>query len=410
MISIDLFKFAFDNRRFVIFGFLAAFTSSFGQTYFIGIFGPELQSEFGLSHTSWGTVYMIGTLASSTLLPFSGKLIDHMPLRRYTFWVCVLLTIACGSTILITGTLTLILSIFLLRHAGQGLMSHIAITTMARYFHAGRGRAISIATLGYSVGEALLPFLAVVAIAAFGWRWAYGGVTLYLGLIGIPIFMKLQKNVGENLLEDPTPLIQPEGNNAQYQRSWSRTEVLGDPRIYLLLPGLLAGPIILTAMFFHHLTLADFKGWSSAWITGSYLVYAISTIVTALIAGQLIDRLRAVRLVPLMLIPLILAMIVVALFRNPFIVWLYMILLGINIGIAHTSVSAMWAELYGVNHLGAIRSLTTAISVFGTALGPLTMGSLIDWGLDIEQVCLIFAGYCVIGSCLMNAAFRKSST
>ncbi len=72
---------------------------------------------------------------------------------------------------------------------------------MARYFHAGRGRAISIATLGYSVGEALLPFLAVVAIAAFGWRWAYGGVTLYLGLIGIPIFMKLQKNVGENLLD-----------------------------------------------------------------------------------------------------------------------------------------------------------------------------------------------------------------
>lgn len=111
-----------------------------------------------------------------------------------------------------------------------------------------------------------------------------------------------------------------------------------------------------------------------------------------------------------MLIPLILAMIFVALFRNPFIVWLYMILLGINIGIAHTSVSAMWAELYGVNHLGAIRSLTTAISVFGTALGPLTMSSLIDWGLDIEQVCLIFAGYCVIGSCLMNAAFRKSST
>ena len=179
-----------------------------------------------------------------------------------------------------------------------------------------------------------------------------------------------------------------------------------DPRIYLLLPGLLAAPIISTAMFFHHLTLAGAKGWSYAWITGSYLIYAVSTVITALIVGQTIDRLGAVRLVPFMLLPLISAMIVIAVFNNPFAVWLYMVLMGINIGIAHTSVSAMWAEMYGVKHLGAIRSLATAVGVFGTALGPVTMGSLMDWGLHIEHVCLIFAGYSVIGTCLMVAAFR----
>jgi predicted MFS family arabinose efflux permease len=160
-------------------------------------------------------------------------------------------------------------------------------------------------------------------------------------------------------------------------------------------------------MFFHHLTLAGAKGWSHAWITGSYLIYAVSTVITALIVGHTIDRLGAVRLVPFMLIPLISAMIVIAVFNNPFAVWLYMVLMGINIGIAHTSVSAMWAEMYGVKHLGAIRSLATAVGVFGTALGPVTMGSLMDWGLHIEHVCLIFAGYSVIGTCLMVAAFRS---
>jgi MFS family permease len=409
MYSAGLFRFAVANRQFIAFGFLAAFTSSFGQTYFIGIFGPAFQAEFGLSHTIWGSIYLIGTLASAALLPVSGKLIDHISLRRYALWVCGLLILACGSTTLVNGTITLIFSIFLLRHAGQGLMSHIAITTMARYFIAGRGRAIAIATLGYSLGEALLPFLAVLAIASFGWRWTYGGVALYLGLIVIPLLLILLKDLGDRPPENSTHTSRAEQKQKQQQRSWTRAEVLGDPRIYLLLPGLLAPPIISTAMFFHHLTLAGAKGWSYAWITGSYLIYAVSTIITALIVGQAIDRLGAVRLVPFMLIPLISAMIVLAVFNNPFAVWLYMVFMGINIGIAHTSISAMWAEMYGVNHLGAIRSLVTAVGVFGTALGPVTMGSLMDWGLHIEQVCLIFAGYSVIGTCLMAAAFRHKS-
>jgi hypothetical protein len=41
------------NSRLVVFSFLMALYSSFGQTYFIGVFGPQIQSEFGLSHTAW---------------------------------------------------------------------------------------------------------------------------------------------------------------------------------------------------------------------------------------------------------------------------------------------------------------------------------------------------------------------
>jgi MFS family permease len=409
MPNTNYFRFAAANRRFIAFGFLAAFSSSFGQTYFIGVFGPEIQTEFDLSHTAWGTIYLMGTLASAALLTFSGKLIDHVPLRRYTFWVCALLMLACESTFFVKGAVTLVVAIFLLRHAGQGLMAHIAITTMARYFHAGRGRAIAIATLGYSMGEALLPFLAVMAIAVFGWRWTYSGIALLMGAVLTPVLLGLLKDVG-NLSPpdtDATQAFQPAEARHRHQRSWTRAEVLRDPRVYLLLPGLLAPAIISTAMFFHHLTLATAKGWSFAWITGSYIIYAASTIVTSLSTGQLVDRLGAVRLVPFMLVPLISAMVVVAIFKNPFTVWVYMVLMGVNIGIAHTSVSAMWAELYGVNHMGAIRSMVAAAGVFGTALGPVAMGSLIDQGLTIEQVCLLFAGYSVFGTGLMFAAFHR---
>ena len=397
---------AADERRLVLFGFIAAFTSSFGQTYFIGVFGPEIQAEFGLSYTDWGAIYLLGTLLSAVLLPFSGKLIDHLPLRRFSLYVCGLLLLASSSTFVVTGWLTLVLSIFLLRHAGQGLMSHIAITTVARYFKAGRGRAIAIASLGYSAGEAMLPFLAVLAIAIFGWRWTYGGVALFLGLVIVPVFLRLLKAPERRPSGDATDSHKLNSHQPGAQRSWTRAEVLADRRIYLLLPALLAPPIVSTAMFFHHLTLADAKGWGHAWITGSYAIYAAVTVVTTLITGPLIDRIGAIRIVPFMLIPMILAMVAVAVFSNPLVVWLYMVLMGINIGMVHTSVSAMWPELYGVQHLGAIRSLTTAIGVFGTALGPVTMGGLIDMGFGIDVVCLFFAAYSVIGTGLMVAAFK----
>jgi len=184
-------RFARANARLVGFGFLMAFASSFGQTFFVGIFGPSIQQEFGLSHTAWGTIYMAGTLASAFVLPWSGKLIDRLDLRLYTGLVIGLLAVACFTAAATVAPLMLVLTIFLLRQSGQGLASHVAITTMARYFDPGRGRAIAIATLGFSAGEAMLPALAVTAIAAVGWRSSYAGAGLVALLLLLPMALWL---------------------------------------------------------------------------------------------------------------------------------------------------------------------------------------------------------------------------
>ena len=80
----------------------------------------------------------------------------------------------------------------------------------------------------------------------------------------------------------------------------------------------------------------------------------MAAILAALAAGPLIDRLGAVRLVPYMLTPLTFAMLVVAVFDNPWAVWPYFLLAGIQGGISHTAVSAMWAEVYGTQGLARI--------------------------------------------------------
>ncbi len=403
-------KFAAAHRRLIGFGFLVAFASSFGQTYYIGIFGPAIQSEFGLSHTAWGTIYMLGTLGSALVLPWTGKQIDRLDLRLYTALVGLLAVVACATTALTVNAVMLVAAIFLLRQSGQGLMSHVGITSMARYFDTGRGRAIAIATMGFALGEAVLPFVAVLMIAALGWRWSYGATALTLAFVLVPAALWLLRGHLDRHRAHLAELAAPRATERVHTRSWTRAEMLRDARFYLLLPGVLAPSIVLTAMFFHHLNLADAKAWSHAWMTGSYVVYAVAIVVTSLMAGPAIDRYGAVRLVPYMLIPMIAAMLVVAKFHDPWIAWPYLFLVGVSTAIAHTAVSAMWAELYGVAHLGAIRSLTSAISVLASAMGPVSLGALMDLGVSIETGCLLFALYATIGTLLMGVALRLRVT
>ena len=384
-------RFARANARLVGFGFLMAFASSFGQSFFVGAFVPEIERAFDLSHTAWGTIYMVGTLASALLLPWSGKQIDRLDLRHYAMIVLGLLGLACFAAALTPGAIVLVLVVFLLRQSGQGLASHTAITTMARYFDFGRGRAIAIASLGFSAGEAILPLAAVAAIAALGWRWSYAGAGLIALFVFLPLALWLLRGHGERHASHVAAGVA--AGEGAHAGSWTRAQMLRDPRFWMLMPGIFAPSLILTAMFINHRFVAEAKGWSAAWITGNYVVYAAATITTSLIVGQLLDRIPARRLVPLMLVPLALAMAAIAFGGAPLWVWPYFILAGVSSGIGHTAVSAMWPELYGTRHLGAIKSLATALSVFASALGPVIMGLLMDNGLSTDGVCWIFAAY-----------------
>jgi MFS family permease len=398
-----------DNRRFLFFGFIAAFGSSFGQTFFIGVFGPHLQQEFGLSHTAWGFIYLTGTLASAAVLPWSGKLIDRVPLRRYSTYAVALGIAACCFFSLISGPVMLVAGIFFLRQTGQGLTSHIAMTSMARYFDKQRGRAIAIATTGFACGEALLPLPAVLLIASIGWRSTYIAAAIVLLVIGLPLIRWLltDHDARDKRLQDATNAVTTADDRAAVQRSWSRSEVLRDKRFYLLIPAVTGPSIIGTAMFFHHLNLADAKGWSHEWVTGSYLVYSMATTIAALISGTIVDRVGAKWLVPLMPIPLLVALVIVATFDSPYTIWLYFVTFGLSSGLYFTSVTAMWAELYGVGYIGAIKAMVTSVGVFGSAIGPVFMGGLMDLGLHITDVCLIFAVFSGVGSLLAYTAIIR---
>jgi len=396
--------FARHHARFLAFGCLLAFTSSAGQTYFIGIFGPEIRGTFQLTHTQWGGLYLLGTLASALVFPWSGRLIDRTDLRVYVAAVVAGLAVACVAISLASSLVMLVFAIFLLRHFGQALTSHASITSMARYMTHDRGKAIAIASMGFSLGEAVLPLLAVLTIALLGWRQTYL-LTALCVIAMLVLALGLLRGQRERHAEYELAL--DNGDDPSASASMSAREMLRDTRFYLILPAALAPSYILTALFFHHLTLAESKGWSGIWVTGNYWVYATCCVATSLIAGPLIDRLTAARVVPYYLLPLIAALLLLVPVRDPAWVPVYMLLVGVNTGIYFTAISALWAELYGTRNLGSIKSLAGSFGVFASALGPVTIGAMLDRGFSFEDVCIVFSVVCAVATLLLIAGLKR---
>ncbi len=395
--------FLLTHARLLGFGFTAAFFASFGQTYFIALFSAPLREAFGLSHGAFGTVYALGTLTSAALLIQVGALLDRVDLRTYALAVLAAYAGICAYMALIPvqSVVFLYLAIFGLRFLGQGLSSHMSATTMARYFEAARGRALSIAALGHPAGEAVFPTIGVVLIAALGWRGAWGAAAVILAVFTLPLILWLLRGQAERHADFLA---------AQREKpdmpAISRRALFRDPRFMWRLPAILAPGFINTGIFFSQVHIAEVKGWSLQLFAAGIAAYAGAAVAGSLITGVVIDRVGAVRLFPFVFLPLAAAMAWLALSAAPLTVFGFMALAGLSGG-AYAAVSgALWAEIYGVAQIGAIRSLTVSIMVFSTALSPPLMGWAIDLGLSVNILAAGFAVYALTGACLAGLAPR----
>ncbi len=394
------------NARFLGFGLFLTFASSFGQTFFISLFSSELRQDFGLSHGAFGSLYSVATLASGFLLIWVGRAIDRMELRFFT--ALVILGLAAASfTLANAGSAAMLCAaIFGLRLFGQGLLGHIAMVSMARYFERARGKAVSLAALGYPLGEAALPFIAIAVLAAVGWRASWGYFVAAIVIIVLPMAMLLLSSRPQSGITEPEA---PVARREDVNRGASLREVLRDGRFYLFLPAILAPSFITTGMFFHQRHLAEVKGWSLELLAAAFVVFALSQSLTALCAGQAIDRFGARRLLPVFLLPMSAAMLLLSFSSAPLSAQLYMLATGATAGAGSALFGALWAELYGVTHLGAIRSFVTSLMVFSTALSPPFMGLLFDAGAAFEALTLGFFIYCVLVSLLLSLILRRKA-
>ncbi|MFB9149148.1 MFS transporter [Roseovarius ramblicola] len=398
----SILAFLRDNAPWLAAGVLLTFLSSFGQTYFISVFAGEIRAVFDLSHGQWGGIYSLGTTASALVMVWAGGLTDLFRVRVLAPVVLVAMMLACLSMALNPVWWLLPVIVFALRFTGQGMMSHLAVVAMARWFVASRGKALSVATLGNALGEAILPLTFASLLVAHDWRslWL---VASAIAILGIPFLLLLLRRE-----RTPQSWAQTSQSLGMEGRHWTRGQALGHFLFWFMVPALLGPSAFNTAFFFQQVYIAEVKQIAHVELVAMFPIYTAVSVGAMALSGLVLDRLGTARVLPFIQIPMIAAFLLFSVAEGPLLLLAGFVMLGLTTGANSIVPNAFWAEFYGSANMGRIKAMAAAIMVFGTALGPGITGLAIDLGFGIEAQFVVIAGYFAFTTVMMMIGVARA--
>ena len=395
-----MFNFIYKNTNLLFFGFLIAFASGFGQTFFISLFSQDFRDTFKLTNTEFGSLYSIATLLSAVTIIWAGKLIDTVSLKKYTLTIIAGLALTCLMASFVFNVIYLFLVIYFLRLFGQGLMGHTSRTTMAKYFNNNRGKALAISGFGFSIGEIIYPTAVVFLLLTIGWRLTWFSSSIFIAIFfGIIFYLIFKKN---NFQKENDKNEDINLSNS----SWRRRDVLKDLKFYMYLPISLLMSFTVTGFLFHQVYIAEIKSWTMINLAQGFIFYAISGIAGSIISGFLVDKLSGRKLIPIHLLPMGVIFLVMLISDNVYVLFLYMSGLGLSNGFTENISNSLWAEMYGIKNLGSIKALLTFFGVMASASSPFLYGMVLDRTGSIDTL-IYLSLILIIGFSLMSYFSKK---
>lgn len=361
------------HRGILAIAFLSTFSSSPGQSFFIGLFQAPISSQLGLSAGQFGTAYAVVTLLAGFAMLRLGPSIDWISPRRFA--LIVLVALVAGIVVL---TLSPwwglgLLGLGVVRLCGQGMMTHLGNTLAGREFVAMRGRALGLAGMGIMLGETLLPPVMVALLVWFGWRELWWLFALMLIAMWIPL-----------LLYGPWP--KAPGIRPTRGQSHSGPRPFREVQFWQLLPLLMILPVTTTGLFIYQARMTEDLGSSLAIYALALTGMGLAKLPGALLGGRWVDRLGPTRMARLYLLPFALALLLAISVGGDIGIWALMVGGGLSVGSQESISTSLLVRIWGVEHLGTIRSTLSACMVFATGLSPAFVGMALDLGLDFKMV------------------------
>ncbi|WP_373028377.1 MFS transporter [Sulfitobacter sp.] len=389
------------NWLFLLAGFLLTFTSSYGQTYFISLFAGEIKGEFGLSDGQWGGIYTVGTTLSAITMVWAGVLTDRFRVRRLSFWVMIALATACLAMATVPNWIALIFVIYALRLTGQGMMSQLGSVAMVRWFEATRGKALSLSSMGFAAGQAILPVVFVALFASFHWRslWMLAAA---LVLITMPVMLMLLRQ--ERTPQSMAETTQRTGMDGLH---WTRMQMMRHGLFWLMIPMIIGPAAWGTALFFQQVHLTEVKGWTLVSFVALMPLYTVTSVISTFVSGWAVDRFGVNRVTPVQMLPFALSFAVLAYADTIVMAGVGLMIFGVGQGMQATATSVFWAEFYGTRYIGSIKAVAAALMVFGSAIGPGVTGLFIDLGVNFPEQMIPIAIYYVIAAAMATTGILK---
>ncbi len=351
-----------------------------GQTYSVSIFIEHFIDELGVSRSLVSTLYTVGTIAASLVLPAVGRQIDRRGPRLMVVVISALLGLACIYMGFVRNALMLGLGFFALRMLGQGSLGLVSQNAVNQWWVRLRGMAMGIYGLSTSLlGLGGFPNLINWLLPRYGWRLTYAILGLLLLLVMVPLGWIFFRNRPEDYGLQPdgrsVEPVEDKANSVEFvEEHWTLSEALRTPVFWIAGAGRAVIAMLSTGLFFHMVSIFQDNDLSPTIAASVYLPIALTNAATNFCSGFLVNRISMRILLAVTLVLQALSLVMALFLQSVELAFVYGIVLGMTGGLAMTVGNVIWANYFGRRHLGSITGVTYAIGVIGSALGPMPFG------------------------------------
>ncbi len=368
------------------------------QNFTVALFVDALIQDFGLDRTTISTLFSLGTILSALSLTWVGRKIDRHGNRLAGVIISGLFAVSLTLFALVTSPIALLGVFILVRGLGQGSLWLVNSTAISQWFIRRRGFMMSLTLVIFALFQTIyVPQLQRI-LEVHDWRMVWVILGVIVGVFTVPITWALMRNKPEDfgLLPDglrhetihahPTLEMTPIAED-----NWTLREAQKTIVFWLFVIGRMVSPAVGGGLVFHQVSIFATQGFTARHAAEAFALLSIVSAVVSFVGGMIVQRLKPGQMMAWQQIGLITVLIGAANLSTPWGMPLYVIGFGTLVGNAGIFDGAVWTNLFGRLHQGAIRGFVITTTIIGTALGPVVLGVSFDLLGSYAPALLFFA-------------------
>ena len=268
----------------------------------------------------------------------------------------------------------LVLFFFMLRFAGQGVLTMVSRNMLMKWFVARRGLVNGISSVFVSFGFSMTPLTFDMLIEGTSWRQAWLLMAVFIGVLFTAFVFMFYRDNPEDIG------LQPDGEKHANKegdiiikafKQFSLREARSGLTFWVFAIPLAIYALYVTGFTFHLVSLFGEAGISKEKALAVFIPISFFSVSIALFGGWISDRIKLQYLLYLLLFGEVLALFSLANIDSGLYYYLFIIGNGIVSGIYNVLMAVTWPRFYGRENLGKITGFVMALIVFGSALGPI---------------------------------------
>ena len=337
-----------------------------------GAFIIPLNAEFGWDRGEISLAITILAITLAVAMPIAGVLIDRLGVRKVVLPCMCLLAALLAAWSLTTGTILYLYAIAaLIGIAGAGSSTVGYSKAVTQWFERRRGLALGIAVAGIGAGAAVTPMIAQWLIDQSGWRAAFGGLAIYIVIIGLPIVLLLLR---DSPASAGLPMHDAAVGTGEEIYGLSRAEAAKTREFWTIVAVFFLIAVALHGIQIHLIPALIDKGLAGHRAAAAAALMGVTALVFRVLSGYLFDRIFAPLIGALAFACPIVAVFILLFGENAQLLMFSAILLGIATGAEGDLLAYLTGRYFGTRAFGEIFGYFYSAFIIASAVGPSLMG------------------------------------